>query len=89
MKFDYDPRKSVANKKKHGISLEEAKELWSVLSVEVKAKTVDEPRVMMIGQIKNKFYSCIYTVRGDVIRLISARRSRKSEEEIYHDCFEE
>jgi uncharacterized protein len=89
MKFEYDSKKSVANKKKHGISLEEAKALWSVLSVEVKAKTVDEPRVMIIGKIKNKFCSCIYTMRQDVIRLISARRSRASEEEIYYDCFEE
>ncbi|MDX2346177.1 MAG: BrnT family toxin [Legionella sp.] len=70
-------------------SLEDAKALWSVLSVEVKAKTVDEPRTMIIGKIRNKFYSCIYTVRGDVTRLISARRSRESEEEIYYDSFEE
>ena len=85
MKFDFDLNKSIANKEKHGITLDEAKALWSVLSVELKAKTVDEPRFMMIGKIKDKFYSCIYTTRGDVIRLISARRSRKSEEEIYHD----
>lgn len=85
MKFVYDKNKSTTNKTKHGISLEEAKELWFVPSVEVEARTTDEPRFMLIGRINGKFYSCIYTLRDDGIRLISARRSRKSEEEIYHE----
>lgn len=85
MKFVYDKKKSATNKSKHGISLEEAKELWFVPSVELKAKTIDEPRFMLIGKINGKFYSCIYTIREEAIRLISARRSRKAEEEIYHE----
>ena len=85
MKFAYDKNKSATNKAKHGISLEEAKELWLVPSVEVEATTIDEPRFMLIGRINGKFYSCIYTLRDDAIRLISARRSRKTEEEIYHE----
>lgn len=87
MKFEYDPNKSAINLQKHGLSLEEAKVLWSAPHIEVAAKTVDEPRFMIIGEIKNKLYSCIYTTRGTgIIRLISARRSSKSEETIYHDC---
>ena len=85
MKFDFDQQKSIKNKSKHGISLEEAQALWFVTSVIIEAKTIDEPRFMIIGQIKGKFYSCVYTIRGNITRLISARRSRKSEEEIYHD----
>lgn len=86
MKFEYDQKKSKINKNKHGLELEEAKALWLSPFVEIEANTVDEPRFMVIGTIKEKFYSCIYTVRGgDVIRLISARRSRKSEEKIYNE----
>lgn len=85
MKFEYDPNKSASNKAKHGITLEEAKALWTVPAVELEANTVDEPRFMIVGKIGSKSYSCIYTTRGDVIRLISARRSRKSEEAIYHE----
>lgn len=88
MKFEYDPKKSIVNRSKHGISLEEAKELWLVPSIEVKARTMDEPRFMIIGKIRGKFYSCIYTMRNNVIRLISARRSRASEESIYHEHIE-
>lgn len=78
MKFEYDNHKSTANKAKHGISLEDAKDLWAVPAVELEAKTIDEPRYMIIGKINGKFYSCIYTIRGETIRLISARRSRKN-----------
>lgn len=85
MKFTYDKNKSEKNKLKHGISLEEAKALWFVLSIELEARTADEPRYMLIGKMNGKFYSCIYTIREGFIRLISARRSRKTEEEIYHD----
>ena len=86
MKFEYDPNKSAINIQKHGIGFEEAKLLWTVPHIEIAAKTVDEPRFMIIGKLKNKCYSCIYTTRSsDVIRLISARRSSKPEEVIYHD----
>jgi uncharacterized DUF497 family protein len=88
MKFEHDPKKSAVNKLKHGITLEEAQELWSVPAIEITAKTVDESRFIIIGKIREKLYSCIYTVRGEHIRLISARRSRESEEKIYYDHIE-
>lgn len=88
MKFEHNPQKSAKNKVKHGISLKEAKQLWSVPSVEIEARTLDEPRFMIIGQLNAKSYSCIYTIRGEAIRLISARRSCKSEEKIYHEYIE-
>lgn len=85
MKFEYDPEKSAINTSKHGLSLERAKDLWLSPYLEIKAKTVNEERFMVIGKIDGKLYSCIYTMRGDKLRLISARRSRKSEEDLYHD----
>lgn len=85
MNFEYDPEKSKTNRIKHGITLEQAKSLWSSPGVKIEAKTVGEPRFMLIGKIDRTFYSCIYTSRGHTIRLISARRSRKNEEELYHE----
>ena len=85
MIFDFDPNKSRTNREKHGISLEEARELWSVLAVEIQARTQDEPRFMIIGKIKGKLYSCIFAKRGEVARIISARRSHKKEEKIYYE----
>ena len=85
MEFEYDAHKSASNKSKHGISFEAVKVLWAVPAVEIQARTMDELRFMLIGQINGKCYSCIYTIRNKVIRIISARRSRDSEEKIYHE----
>lgn len=88
MEFEYDTRKSDSNRDKHGITLGQAKGIWAVPHVEIAAKTVDEPRFMVIGKLEGKMYSCICTTRGDLVRLISARRSRQKEEEIYEKAFE-
>lgn len=87
MVFEYDKNKSLIKLAKHGLSLEDASALWAGPAVEVEAKTVGEPRCMIIGKLRDKFYSCIYTKRGNSIRLISARRSRQSEEKLYHEQF--
>ena len=84
MNFEYDINKSNSNKIKHGIDFEEAKELWQDdRMVEILTPFEDEKRYINIGKIKNKFYSVITTIRGDKIRIISARRSRTKEIEIY------
>jgi uncharacterized protein len=89
MEFEYDEQKSLLNEKKHGISLTEARELWSVPRVEMPARAVDEARFITVGKLRGKFYSCIFTIRGPRIRLISARRSRVEEERDYHETIDE
>jgi uncharacterized DUF497 family protein len=84
MGFEYDPDKGVENKRKHGIDFEEAQQLWAdARLVEVPARTTDEPRWVLIGKIDEKHWSAIITRRGDNIRLISVRRSREEEVQIY------
>tara|TARA_B100001093_G_scaffold516743_1_gene596238 strand:+ start:2723 stop:2986 length:264 start_codon:yes stop_codon:yes gene_type:complete len=84
MKFEYDPDKSAANLAKHGIDFEAAQGLWLDPDLlEIKAKTVDEPRSMVIGKIEDKHWSAIVTYRDANTRLISVRRSRDKEIEIY------
>ena len=84
MGFEYDPDKNVENKRKHGIDFEEAQQLWAdARLVEVPARTTDEPRWLLIGKIDEKHWSAIITRRGDNVRLISVRRSRDEEVEIY------
>lgn len=81
--FEYDPHKSLLNQRKHGISLEEAKQLWLGPIALVEARFLSEPRSTIIGEIEGKRYACAFTIRGQAIRLISARRARKQEEAIY------
>ncbi|AGY56327.1 BrnT family toxin [Gloeobacter kilaueensis] len=84
MEFEFDDAKSAANKIKHGISFDEAQAIWEDSAyLEIPAKTIDEPRNMIIGLIGNKHWSAVITYRDDRIRLISVRRSRIEEIELY------
>ncbi len=82
--FEFDDKKSLSNLKKHGIDFVEAQDLWiDIDRVEIPAKTIDEPRLLVIGKIKGKLWSSIITYRNESIRIISVRRAREEEIEIY------
>ena len=84
MNFEYDPRKSSANKTKHGIDFEEAKLVWQDSEVVLLASTYSEEiRFLAIGHIRNKPWTVIFSRRGEKVRIISARRSRESEAAYY------
>lgn len=84
MEFEFDKRKSQINKKKHGIDFVEAQSLWNDPDrIEIPAKTTDEQRFLIIGKISDKYWSYIITYRIEKVRIISVRRSRKEEIEIY------
>ncbi len=84
MIFEYDSRKSAANKQKHGIDFEEAQILWDDPDLlEVPLITEDEPRNMVIATIEGIHWSGIITYRSEKIRIISVRRARKEEVAIY------
>lgn len=86
MDFEFDLKKSASNRKKHGIDFEEAQELWiDPHLLEIEARTADEPRFLMIGKIGLKHWSAVVTYRNDKIRIISVRRSRKEEVELYEE----
>ncbi len=85
MIFEYDSNKSIINKKKHGIDFEEAKELWDdPFAFEIPSlQSEDEKRHLVFGQIREKNYTAIITYRKQNVRIISVRRSRKKEVELY------
>ena len=84
MEFEFDKSKNESNKQKHGIDFNEAKELWEDSDyVEIPVKTSDEPRFLIIGKIAEKYWTGVITYRSENIRIISVRRSRKEEIDIY------
>ena len=84
MEFEFDERKSIANKNKHGIDFVEAQQIWNDPDhVEIPARTDDEPRYLVIGKIDDRCRSAVITFREEQTRIISVRRSRKEELEIY------
>jgi uncharacterized DUF497 family protein len=84
MPFEFDQRKSQRNKEKHGMDFVEAQALWEDPDrLEIPATTIDEPRLIVIGKIANQCWSAIITYRGENIRIISVRRSRREEIDLY------
>jgi uncharacterized DUF497 family protein len=84
MEFEFDPLKSDSNVKKHGIDFVQAQALWRDVDLMIiPARTGDEARFLAIGTVGSSFWSAIFTIRRDRIRLISVRRSRKEEIELY------
>ena len=84
MGFEFDPEKSAENKRKHGVDFEEAQALWSDPALlEIPARVSDEPRSVVIGRMTEKLWSAVITRRDDNVRIISVRRSRDEEVEIY------
>ncbi|XGA79051.1 BrnT family toxin [Halomonas sp. CH40] len=82
--FEFDGEKSQVNLHKHGIDFHDAQALWQDQDLlEIQAKSDDEPRYLVIGLIGDKHWSAVITYRGEKIRIISVRRSRKSEVELY------
>ncbi len=79
MEFEFDAEKSSVNQKKHGIDFIEAQALWEDPDLlEIPAKTIDEPRFLVVGKIEGKPW-----YRSEIIRIISVRRPRDEEVELY------
>ena len=84
MEFEFDKGKSRNNKKKHEIDFMEAQALWNDPDrIEIPAKTIDESRFLIIGKINDKCWSAIITYRNEKVRIISVRRARIEEIEMY------
>ena len=84
--FNIDPHKSSVNLEKHGIDFVEAQALWDDEEyIEIPAKTTDESRFLVVGKIKGKYWSAVITYRDQSIRIISVRRSRDEEIDLYEN----
>jgi uncharacterized DUF497 family protein len=72
------------HKIKHGIDFEEAQILWKNWNrLEIPVRCDDAPRYLIIGIINQQYWSAVITYRYSHIRLISVRRSRKQEIDLY------
>jgi uncharacterized DUF497 family protein len=84
VEFEFDPQKSRSNRQKHGIDFETAQALWDDPDlVEIPARTTNEPRSLVVGRIGGKYWSAVITLRGERMRIISVRRSRPEEVQLY------
>jgi len=84
MIFEFDPSKSDANLRKHGIDFQAAQALWrDPALLEIPARTSDESRFLVIARLQGRHWSAVITYHQQAIRLISVRRSRPEEVQHY------
>lgn len=100
LRFEWDEAKNIANQRKHGVSFEEASQVFlDPLHVVVADRVVDgEQRWQALGLASKAIGSMLlllvaHTVREDlecgtfteVVRIISARRATAEERKNYED----
>jgi len=84
MEFEWDKNKSTLNSQKHGIDFSTARHIWDDPNrIEILAPYPLEDRIIIIGAYLKKLWTAVYTVRCDKIRVISVRRARKQEAQLY------
>lgn len=81
---DWDESKRQLNLRKHGIDFEDAVLALRQPHFEYRSDREGEVRTVAICPDTGKLIAVIYTMRGDVCRIISARAARKNEQRQYH-----
>lgn len=87
LEFEWDKGNVVKNFQKHGISPNEAESIFldENLGVEKDVNHSEiEPRFIAFGKtIQDKILFVVFTLRGQKIRIISARVANKKERKLY------
>jgi uncharacterized protein len=85
--FDWDPDKAALNATKHGVTFDEAAEVFDdplALVSQDYLHSFGEARFQIIGHSSRRLLLVVYTERiGDVIRIISAREAGRAERKRY------
>jgi len=81
--FEWDGAKAAMNERKHGVSFVEAMSAFDdplSLTIPDPDHSGDEDRFVLIGETKrNRVIVVVHALRGETIRIISARRATASE----------
>lgn len=86
MDYDCDPEKRAANLKKHGVDFDEAAScLFDPMALAMEDGTAEsEQRWALVGMSREgRLLTVVYTMRGDLPRLISARKATAKEGQYY------
>ena len=89
LRFEWDDRKNTQNRRKHGVSFEEAQTVFfdeqALLIADPDHSEYEERFVLLglSGSLRTLVVCHCYPREGDVIRLISARRANRQERELY------
>ncbi len=91
LRFEWDPRKNAANRRKHGISFEEAESVFAddhALLLDDPEHSTSEERFILLG-LSSSFRVLVvvhaHRESSDLIRIMSARRATRPEQAQYDE----
>jgi uncharacterized DUF497 family protein len=87
MDFEWDSAKDLANRRKHGVDFRTAAKVFLDRYV-LEFDDLDasgELRFNAIGLVDGRMLFVTYAMRGDVVRIISARGAEPHEKRKYHE----
>ncbi|MEO0536153.1 MAG: BrnT family toxin [Cyanobacteria bacterium P01_A01_bin.123] len=87
MVYQWNSDKAVANLRKHGVDFADAVSVFSDdLAITIPDERFDEERFVTIGlDVFGRALVVVYTLRGDEIRVISARKATRQERRQYEE----
>jgi uncharacterized DUF497 family protein len=93
VRFEWDPAKDAANRRKHGLSFREAAALFTSgspwLDMDDEAHSDDELRYRAIGAVSRGVIVVVYVEHDeDVVRIVSARLATAAERRLYEQWLE-
>jgi uncharacterized protein len=86
--FQWDDAKAIANVERHGVAFEAAREAFKdpfALEWVDESQNYGEHRFTVIGMAENHLLVIAYTMRGESVRIISARLAEPFERRRYHE----
>jgi len=86
MEWEWDDAKNTANTEKHGVSFEEALQVFTdpegIEKEDLQHSSIAERRLWRTGRLKSgRIVTVVYTLLGDSIRIISAQERRRERKE--------
>jgi uncharacterized DUF497 family protein len=86
--FEWDDAKAASNHQRHKITFDQAREVFAdpfIIEWIDEGQDEHEQRFSALGMVENRLLFVAYTMRGDMIRIISARRAESFERRRYHE----
>jgi uncharacterized DUF497 family protein len=86
--FEWDDAKAAANLAKHGVSFEQGRDAFDdpfAIDFVDDREDYGEQRVILLGMAESRVLVVAHTLRGDKVRIISAREAEPQERRKYHE----
>ena len=87
MAFGWDDLKAAENVRNHGVAFAQAalafRDPFAVEWIDLR-EGYSEERIILLGMTGNHVLTVVYTERAERIRIISARRATKNEQDLYY-----